>query len=114
MTRLPSRRKTSMLVGCSLLLWCAFDVSSAWSLPREATKALRQCLRTYTAVHAVSDRTAYDYCNVRRGFFAGKDRGWRRGRQLAVVDVVRQLRDTFATVATTSRAGEWPGISTGV
>ena len=95
MILLPRCQKMCMLFTCSLLLWCAIDISSAWSLPREAAKALRQCLGTYTAADTMSDRNAYDYCNVRRGFFAGKDRGRPQGRQLAVVDVVRQLRDHF-------------------
>ncbi len=93
MTLLPTRPRIFMLSACVLLLWCATQVSPAWSLPRAATKGIHQCLRTYTAASSVHGRRAYDYCNVRRGFFAGKDRRWRRGRQLAVVDVVRQLRD---------------------
>ena len=95
MKLLPSRRRTFMLSACVLLLWCATQVSPAWSLPRAATKGIHQCLRTYRAAGAMHHRRAYDFCNVRRGFFAGRDQRWRRGRQLAVVDVVRQLRDHF-------------------
>ena len=96
MTLIPSRRRIFLLSACVLLLWCATQVSPAWSLPRAATKGINQCLRTYSvAAGGAHHRRAYDLCNVRRGFFSGRDRGWRRGRQLEVVDVVRQLRDHF-------------------
>ena len=80
-----------------------FVSNSSKALPWNAEQAVRQCFNTFTVSGSWYDKNNYDYCDVDEGFFFGKDVGLRHGRQLDVIDVVRQLKHYYANDAVTQR-----------
>ena len=85
------------------LLAGVFISDTSKALPWNAEQAVRQCLNTFTVSGSWYDKNDYDYCDVGEGFFFGKDVGLRNGRQLDVIDVVRQLKHYYANNAVTQR-----------
>ena len=80
-----------------------FVSNSAKALPWIVEQGVRQCLSTFTVSGSWYDKDNYDYCDVDEGFFFGEDVGLRYGRQLDVIDVVRQLKQYYASNAVTQR-----------
>ena len=75
-----------------VLISGVFISDTSKALPWAAEQGVRQCLSTFTVSGSWYDKDNYDYCDVDEGFFFGEDVGRRYGRQLDVIDVVRQLK----------------------
>ena len=84
-----------------------FVSSTSWSLPWVAEAGIRQCLSTFTSSGSWYDKDSFDYCDVDDAFFRGDDVGLRYGRQLNVIDVVRQLRHYYKHNAATEHEGRF-------
>ena len=86
-----------------ILISGVFINSASKALPWNAEHGVRQCLNTFTPSGSWYDKDNYDYCDVDEGFFYGEDVGLRYGRQLDVIDVVRQLKQYYANNAVTQQ-----------
>ena len=85
------------------LVGSVFIGNSSKALPWAAEQGIRQCLNTFAASGWWYDKDNYDYCDVDEGFFYGQDVGLRYGRQLDVIDIVRQLKQHYANNAVTQQ-----------